>query len=267
MIATYSRCNRVGDSFKVFNGMKERDIVSWNTMVSALVQNGLDNEALMLVYEMQKLGVSIDDIQLPSCFLRHQISGTGKSAIGELNMVKEGEKIHAYVLKSGVWFDKYVGNSVMDMYGLFGCGRYDDGVMVYKKMREESDVKPDEATVVSTLSACTALKKLELGKEIHRYIVEEVGFSAIIGNALVDIQLDEARELFERSPIRDLVLWTTMINGYGYVQFNRVDDAMDLFRSMQMQRIKPDKYTLVALLTGCAQLSDMLSLCDMRFSL
>ncbi|KAK4358991.1 hypothetical protein RND71_021220 [Anisodus tanguticus] len=318
MIATYSRCNRVGDSFKVFNGMKERDIVSWNTMVSALVQNGLDNEALMLVYEMQKLGVSIDDITITillsaasnfrdreigqfkqPLYLFNELRISGLlypdnytypyvfKATGELNMVKEGEKIHAYVSKFGVWFDKYVGNSVMDMYGLFGCGRYDDGVMVYKKMREESDVKPDEATVVSTLSACTALKKLELGKEIHRYIVEEVGFRVIIGNALVDMyckcgclmvarqifddmpmknvicwtsmvsgyvnsgQLDEARELFERSPIRDLVLWTTMIN--GYVQFNRVDDAMDLFRSMQMQRIKPDKYTLVALLTGCAQ--------------
>ncbi|KAJ8541640.1 hypothetical protein K7X08_002456 [Anisodus acutangulus] len=208
-------------------------------------------------------------------------------------MVKEGEKIHGYVLKSGVWFDNYVGNSVMDM-----CGRYHDAVGVYKKMREDSGVKSDEATVVSTLSACTALKSLELGKEIHRYIVEEVGFSLIIGNALVDMyckcgclmlarqifddmptknvicwtsmvsgyvnssQLDEARELFERSPIRDLVLWTTMIN--GYVQFSRFDDAMDLFRSMQMQRIKPDKYTLVALLTGCAQLPDLLSLCDLR---
>ncbi|MCE0481612.1 Pentatricopeptide repeat-containing protein [Datura stramonium] len=235
-------------------------------------------------------------------------------------MVKGGEKLHGYVLKSGVWFDNYVGNSVMDMYSLFGsveslnkvfdempqrdsvawnilisgfvrCGRFQDAVGVYKKMREESGVKPDEATVVSTLSACTALKNLQLGKEIHLYIVEELVFSLIIGNALVDMyskcrcltvarqifddmpmknvicwtsmvsgyinsgQLDEARKLFERSPTRDLVLWTAMIN--GYVQFNCVDDAMDLFRSMQMQRIKPDKYTLVVLLTGCAQLGSL----------
>uniref|UniRef100_M1BM39 Pentatricopeptide repeat-containing protein, chloroplastic n=1 Tax=Solanum tuberosum TaxID=4113 RepID=M1BM39_SOLTU len=33
-------------------------------MVSALVQNELDNEALMLVYEMKKLWVAIDDITI-----------------------------------------------------------------------------------------------------------------------------------------------------------------------------------------------------------
>ncbi|KAG5576561.1 hypothetical protein H5410_056695 [Solanum commersonii] len=67
MRATYSRVNHVGNSFNVCNGMKERDIVSWNTVVSALVQNGQDKKVLMLVYEMQNLGVAIDDITITSC--------------------------------------------------------------------------------------------------------------------------------------------------------------------------------------------------------
>ncbi|KAG5576555.1 hypothetical protein H5410_056689, partial [Solanum commersonii] len=54
-------CNHVGNSFKGFNGKKERDIVSWNTMGSTLVENELDNEALMLVYETKRLWVAIDD--------------------------------------------------------------------------------------------------------------------------------------------------------------------------------------------------------------
>ncbi|XP_060198254.1 pentatricopeptide repeat-containing protein At1g31430-like [Lycium barbarum] len=291
---------------KIFTSCHNRTLFMYNVMIKGYVKTGQFKQPLFLFNELRINGLCPDNFTYPFVF----------KAIGELKMVKEGEKIHGYVLKSGVWFDNYVGNSVMDMYGLLGCveslnkvfdempqrdsvawnimicgfvrcGRFENAVGVYKKMREESGVKADEATVVSTLSACTALKKLELGKEIHRYVVEEIGVSVIIGNALVDMyckcgclmvarqifdempmknvicwtsmvsgyvnsgQLDEARELFERSPIRDLVLWTSMIN--GYVQFNRVNDAMDLFRSMQMQRIKPDKYTLVALLTGCAQ--------------
>lgn len=279
----------------------------YNVMIKGYVKTGQFKKPLYLFNELKIHGLFPDNFTYPFVF----------KAIGELKMVKGGEKIHGYVLKSGVLFDNYVGNSVMDMYGLFGyveslnkvfdempnrdsvawnilisgfvrCGRFQDAVVVYKKMREENAVKPDEATVVSTLSACTALKSLEIGREIHGYVVEELEFSLIIGNALVDMyckcgclivareifddmpmknvicwtsmvlgyvnngQLDEARKLFERSPVRDLVLWTTMIN--GYVQFNCVDDAMDLFRSMQIQGIKPDKYTLVALLTGCAQL-------------
>ena len=65
-------------------------------------------------------------------------------------------------------------------------------------------------------------------------------------------QLDEARNLFERCPVKDIVFWTAMIN--GYVQFNHVDEAVALFREMQFERFKPDKFTVDALLTGCAQL-------------
>lgn len=132
------------------------------------------------------------------------------------------------------------------------------------------------------------MKNLELGKEIHGYVANELGFTTVIGNALLDMyakcgclsvarqifdemhtknvicwtsmvsgyvncgELDEARKLFEKSPTRDIVLWTAMIN--GYVQFNRFDEAVALFREMQIRRVKPDKFTVVALLTGCAQL-------------
>ncbi|KAG8368889.1 hypothetical protein BUALT_Bualt15G0093500 [Buddleja alternifolia] len=166
-------------------------------------------------------------------------------------------------------------------------GGFRNALYLFDEMRA-ANLLPDEATVVSTLSACTALKNLDLGREIYEYVSTRLGFTMIIGNALLDMfakcgcldmargifddmqvknvicwtsmvsayvnagNLDEARALFERSPVRDLVLWTTIIN--GYVQFNKVDEAMALFRNMQMERVKPDKYTLVALLTGCAQL-------------
>ncbi|GFQ03949.1 pentatricopeptide repeat-containing protein at1g31430 [Phtheirospermum japonicum] len=64
--------------------------------------------------------------------------------------------------------------------------------------------------------------------------------------------VESMSHVFDEMPLRDLISWNTMIN--GYVQFNKVDEAMTLFRHMQMNRIKPDKYTLVSLLTGCAQL-------------
>ncbi|PPD69748.1 hypothetical protein GOBAR_DD33375 [Gossypium barbadense] len=155
-------------------------------------------------------------------------------------------------------------------------------------MRKEGLVKPNEATIVSTLSACTALGRLDLGKEIDHYAREELELTTIMGNALLDMyckcgcldiarklfddmpsknvncwtsmvsgyvnvgQLVEARRLFERSPVRDVVLWTAMIN--GYVQFNCFDEAVGLFQEMQAQRVKPDKFVLVSLLTGCAKL-------------
>ncbi|GJU55149.1 pentatricopeptide repeat-containing protein [Tanacetum coccineum] len=75
--------------------------------------------------------------------------------------------------------------------------------------------------------------------------------SIVSGNVSCGM-LDEARMLFDKSPVKDIVLWTAMIN--GYIQFNHVDEAMRLFQQMQKFKIKPDKFTVVALLTGCAQL-------------
>jgi len=236
--------------------------------------------------------------------------------IGCIGEVGEGKKVHAFVVKTGLAFDAYVGNSLMDMYaelrlvegftqvfeemperdtvswnimisGYVRCKRFQEAVDVYRRMRKESNEKPNEATVVSSLSACTSLRNLELGKEIHDYIVNELDLTNIMGNALLDMYckcghvsvaqkifdtmpvknvncwtsmvtgyvtcglLDEARDYFERSPSRDIVLWTAMIN--GYVQFNRFEEAIALFGEMQMRGVRPDNFIVVTLLTGCAQ--------------
>lgn len=292
---------------KIFAQIECPTLFIYNVMIKAHVKFGSCRKALSLFDELRLRGLVPDNYTYPFVF----------KAVGRLRIVLEGEKIHGFALKSGVFHDCYVCNSVLDLYGELGCAqnltkvfdeiptrdsiswnvlisglikssRFEDAVNVYRRIRLEVSVQPDEATVVSTLSACTALKNLDLGREIHEYVSTKLGFTVIIRNALLDMyakcgclevardifnampeknvicwtsmvsayanvgRLDEARALFERSPIKDLVLWTTMIN--GYVQFNKVDEAMTLFRCMQMDGVKPDKYTLVTLLTGCAQL-------------
>ncbi|MED6110100.1 hypothetical protein PIB30_039819 [Stylosanthes scabra] len=81
IMVMYSRCCSVETSFKVFEKMVERDAVSWNTIVSNFVQNGLDEEALMLVCEMQKQKFSIDSVTANSCLsnsARDRIRGDGE---------------------------------------------------------------------------------------------------------------------------------------------------------------------------------------------
>ncbi|KAF8042787.1 hypothetical protein BT93_A1190 [Corymbia citriodora subsp. variegata] len=291
---------------KVFAYAKDPSLFVYNIIIKALAKSGELGKAVSVFHKLRERGLSPDNFTYPYAL----------KAIGCLGALDEGEKVHGYVVKSGLEFDAYVCNSLMDMYAELGttasvkrvfdemperdvvswnvvisghvrCRRFDDAVSIFKRMLVESNAKPDEATVVSTLSACTALKLLELGKEIHDYVNKELICTSIISNALLDMyskcghldvarkifdemptknvicwtsmisghvncgQLDEARELFDRSPVKDIVLWTAMIN--GYVQFNRFDEAINLFRELQVRRIKPDKFTTVALLTGCAQ--------------
>lgn len=295
---------------KIFDQIENPSLFTYNVMIKAYTKTNSFGKALSLFDKLRKSCLWPDNYTYPFVF----------KAVEGLGAVRYGEKIHGIVLKSGDGFDCYICNSIMNMYGELGwidslrkvfdemperdsvswnvlitgfvrCSRFEEAVSVYRRMRREGKAKPDEATVVSTLSACSALKKLELGREIHEYVNDKLKFTVRIGNALLDMyskcgsltmarkifdtmpqknvicwtsmvsgyvncgKLDEARELFDRSPVRDLVLWTAMIN--GYVQFKYVDEAIALFTKMQMERISPDKFTLVALLTGCAQLGSL----------
>ncbi|XP_058112362.1 pentatricopeptide repeat-containing protein At1g31430 [Magnolia sinica] len=292
---------------KIFKTIQDPSLFSYNLMIRAFAKKGSMGNAVLLFDRLREHGLSTDNFTYPSVL----------KAVGCLNAISKGWEIHGFIVKSGLEFDSYVRNSLINMYAEMGhieisrqlfdemlqkdlvswnvmiggyvkCGLFKDAVNVFRQMGREG-VGPDEATLVSTLSACASLGDLELGKKIHCCIMSgEVEFSTVLGNALLDVyskcgrvdlarplfdempmknviswtsivsgyvnngQVDEARELFDRSLVRDVILWTAMTN--GYVQFSRFDEALALFREMQIRRVKPDKYTAVSVLTICAHL-------------
>ncbi|XP_068647659.1 pentatricopeptide repeat-containing protein At1g31430 [Aristolochia californica] len=291
---------------KIFRNIQNPSLFIYNLLIKAFTKKGRMKSTLQLFDKLRWGGLSPDNFTFPFVL----------KAMGCLKLVSEGQKIHGFIVKRGMEFDAYVRNSLMDMYseldcveyqtklfdempdrdliswnvmisGFVKCGKFEEAIAVFLQMEKEG-VGYDEATLVSTLSASSAIRDVELGKRIHHYMDEKLEFSIVLGNALLDMyskcgyvslarkffeempmrnviswtsmvsgyancgQLDEARNLFERSPTRDVILWTAMIN--GYVQFSKFGEALDLFREMQIKGIKPDKYTVVSLLTVCAHL-------------
>lgn len=53
----YTKCERVEEARKVFDGMAVKDLVALNAVVSGYAQLGLSNEALALVESMKLLGL------------------------------------------------------------------------------------------------------------------------------------------------------------------------------------------------------------------
>ncbi|KAK2452164.1 pentatricopeptide repeat-containing protein, mitochondrial [Trifolium repens] len=297
-------------ALRIFNHTQYPSLFIYNLIIKAFVKKGSFTRAISVFNQLREDGLWPDNYTYPYVL----------KAIGCMGDLAQGEKVHAFVIKTGLEFDAYVCNSMMDMYADLGrlsclkqlfdemhdrdnvswnimisgcvrCRRFQEAVEVFQRMRMESTEKPNEATVVSTLTACAALRNVEVGKEIHSYIAKELEITTIMGNALLDMyckcgyvsvargifdgmtvknvncwtsmvtgyvncgQLDQARDLFDKSPTRDVVLWTAMIN--GYVQFNCFDEAIALFGEMQARGVKPDKFIVVALLTCCAQLGTL----------
>ncbi|BBN67944.1 Pentatricopeptide repeat superfamily protein [Prunus dulcis] len=121
---------------------------------------------------------------------------------------------------------------------------------------KEAGVRPNAITVTSILSACSQLAALEKGKEIHRTVIDsEFETNEIMMGALLDMYakcgaVDEALNVFNRLPDRDLVSWTSMITAYG--SHGQALEALKLFGEMQQSNAKPDGVTLLAVLSACS---------------
>ncbi|KAK4777937.1 hypothetical protein SAY87_018124 [Trapa incisa] len=275
IIAMYSRCGYIETSFKVFDKMLERDTVSWNTMISAFTQNGLDNEGLILAYEMQKQGLEADPATLTALL----------SAVTNLKNGEVGKQIHAYLLRHGLQFEG-MGSYLIDMYAKCGSilrardvfhnnylndrdlatwnamisGYAQNGLAkeVFATLRQLLDegLTPNCITVASILPACNLIGSLGFGKQVHGFSIRQLLHQNVfVGTALVDMYsklgiIKDAENVFGVTTEKNSVTYTTMIQGFG--QHGMGEKSLSLFLSMRHLGIEPDAITFVAVLSACS---------------
>lgn len=183
----------------------------------------------------------------------------------------------------GFGSDKYICNSLIHMYarcgdldyacnvfdkmperdvvswtsmidGLVDNGRAVEAVRVFNKMVDRG-VEPNDATIVSALKACAETGALEVGRRVHRIVeVQGLRSKANVSNALVHMYskcgcIDSARQVFEVIVDKDMYAWTTMIHGLASHGMSR--DAINLFEQMGNSGVKPDEWTMTAVLVAC----------------
>ncbi|CAL5214263.1 unnamed protein product [Lathyrus oleraceus] len=64
LVVMYSKCGYIGDALCVFNGIGEKNVVSWNSVVVGCAQHGCGLWALALFKQMLMEGVESDEITL-----------------------------------------------------------------------------------------------------------------------------------------------------------------------------------------------------------
>ncbi|KAK9704895.1 hypothetical protein RND81_07G018200 [Saponaria officinalis] len=143
-----------------------------------------------------------------------------------------------------------------------GCtqnGLFSEAVVFLRRMvgLGEVQVRPNEVSFACALSACGHTGMLQLGKEIHGYIVRNgIGLDSYMLNALIDLYgkcgcLKEARRVFETTPDKSLTSWNSMINCCAL--HGQSEIALDIFDEMVQvgDSVKPDEITFIGLLNAC----------------
>ncbi|KAJ0041342.1 hypothetical protein Pint_26763 [Pistacia integerrima] len=212
VISLHIQSGRLDLARAKFELMSERDIVTWNSMIAGYNQHGYDIVALDIFAKMLK-----DSSLEPDKFS----FGSVLAACAKLKKLKIGKEIHAYIVRTGFDASGAVGNALISCYAKSG------------------------------------------GVEIARKIVEQMGISylnVIAFTALLDgyIKLGDvgaARRVFDSLRDRDVVAWTAMIVGYEQNGLN--NEAVDLFRTMIREGPKPNNYTLAAMLSVASSLASL----------
>ncbi|CAH8345850.1 unnamed protein product [Eruca vesicaria subsp. sativa] len=129
---------------------------------------------------------------------------------------------------------------------------------LYREMRASGFVKPDCHTYPFLLKAVAKIADVRLGETIHSVVIRS-GFNSLIyvQNSLLHLygncgDVDSAFKVFDEMPVKDLVAWNSVINGFA--ENGKPNEALGLYKEMDSNGVKPDGFTIVGLLSACAKI-------------
>ncbi|XP_062095999.1 pentatricopeptide repeat-containing protein At2g22410, mitochondrial-like [Humulus lupulus] len=122
-------------------------------------------------------------------------------------------------------------------------------------------VEMDRLSFVWVLKACGNFPGISKGNLVH-CAIWKMGFDIdlLVRNGLIHYYADRgcllvARKVFDESSVRDVVTWTTLID--GYTARDCLDKATQVFDSILLSNVKPNEVTMIAMLSACSSKGDM----------
>ncbi|XP_015884423.3 pentatricopeptide repeat-containing protein At1g06143 [Ziziphus jujuba] len=234
LINFYSNLCRIGESRRVFDEMPERDAFAMTTMISAHVRVGDMSCARILFEEMPERNIATWNTMLD-----------GYSRLGNVESAE-------------LLFTQMPTRDIISWTTMITCysqnKKFREALAVFQEMTMNG-INPDEVTMTTVISACAHLGALDLGKEIHIFVMQN-GFDldVYIGSALVDMyakcgSLDTSLLVFFKLQNKNLFCWNSIIEGlavHGYA-----DEALMMFSKMDEEKIKPNGVTFISVLSAC----------------
>ncbi|CAN6278533.1 unnamed protein product [Urochloa humidicola] len=279
LVDMYAKCGRLPDARRLFDETPRpsRTLVAWNCMVSAYGRNSQVEEAVAVFDAMRRSGIRPSGSTLVGL-----LSGCADSASAR----SIGVCLYGYSVKSGLDADLLVSNSVLTMLvrgnqldaarSLFDCVenksvvtwsamasgylQVKDCVKLFDLFRvmRASDQSMDSVVLVNLTAASALFGNLLVAKGVHALVIKG-GFQCQdeLAASLVNLYARcgdplAAKEVFDSVLCKNAVLWTSMLN--GYVECGCPDKALETFDAMLCAKVEPNKATLLAVLSACANL-------------
>lgn len=279
LVDMYSKCGYLAEAQILFDKNSNKNVVSWNTIIGAFSMTG---DVCGTIDFLRRMQMKKEEIQVNEVTILNVLTVCLEKS--ELLSLKE---LHGYSLRHGLQNDKLVANAFVAAYAK--CGLVTSAEHVFYGMESRtvsswnaligghaqngnpsqalkffiqmmnSGLEPDWFSIGSLLLACTHLKSLLHGKEIHGFVLRNgLETDSFIGISLLSLymhceKLSSARVLFDVMNNKSLVSWNAMIAGYS--QNKLPDESLVLFREMLSNGIQPCEISIMSVFGSCSQLS------------
>lgn len=274
LVDMYAKCGRVETARLVFDGMKSRNVVSWNSMIAAYVEGGNPEEAMRIFQKMLDQGVEPTNVTIMEAL----------HACADLGDLERGIFVHKLLDQLKLGTDVSMTNSLISMYskckkvdiaadifsklqgktlvswnamilGYAQNGRVNEALNYFCKMRSKN-IKPDSFAMVSVIPALAELSVIRHAKWIHALVIRSCfEKNVFVMTALIDMYakcgaVDTARILFDMMNERHVTTWNVMIDGYGTHGLGKA--AVELFNKMLEGPTKPNDITFLCAISACS---------------
>ncbi|KAJ6371582.1 hypothetical protein OIU77_001986 [Salix suchowensis] len=234
----YTQCECFDEVLKVFDQMPERNIASWNSLISGSVKEDKLGEALDVFRRMQREGVGFSWVTLTTIL----------PICARVTALCSGKEIHVQIVKSATRPDVLLLNSLVDMY--VKCGVFDYGRRLFDGMRSKDltswntmltgygingymrvamdlfnemvscGIRPDDVTFIALLSGCSHAGLTEDGQKLFHRMEMDFGVTPSLEHyaCLVDMlgragRIDDALVVVKNMPMRPSgSIWGSLLN-------------------------------------------------------
>ncbi|KAL2935460.1 hypothetical protein RDABS01_018578 [Bienertia sinuspersici] len=278
LIDMYAKCELSCAAQTLFEKNENKNSVSWNSIIWNFSRDG-DIKTFDLLRDMQMEG---DESKINEVTILNVLPAfLHKSHLMSL------KELHGYSLRHGFLQDELVANAFIIAYAK--CGSLSSSEFVFHGIKtkalnswnaildgnaqhgnprralvlyfvmKSSGLLPDRFSLSSLLLACSELSCLPSGKEIHGFVLRNgLECDPFVSVSLISFyfRCDKphfAWALFDGTVNKKQVFWNAMIS--GYVQTVCPEKALNIFRHMLEQRLRPNEIAITSLLGACSQLS------------
>ncbi|XP_024545070.1 pentatricopeptide repeat-containing protein At3g09040, mitochondrial-like [Selaginella moellendorffii] len=236
LVDMYAKCGCMEDSTRVFERMKQRDVVTWNSLLMGFAQGGEAKIVLSLFHRLQQQGggVEPDTRTYIAVFKAFANLAARNYKDGDLRSwcLDQGRAIHSQMSPlSSSSTEIFLWSTLVDMYSkcgnlinareifdsvskpdlvlwnsiILGCALNDENELALELLDrlQQQNLSPDDGTFVAALKACGNSAALETGRTIHTQVLNAgLESKPLVATSLVDFYaksgtMDEARDVFD----------------------------------------------------------------------